>query len=146
MARIEAGLETPQTLNGPVRAWQPDEGAAAPDGGPRGSGVLDMAPADSGWELQIDTEPSQFRGLTRVTVKALKRASEGSDQTEASYTLRQLVRLGGKGEDTAGSADSLADEAKRGLETITPAQKGGDAGAARAAPRSNAAARQGSKR
>jgi type II secretory pathway pseudopilin PulG len=106
MAKIEAGLETPQTLNGPVRAWEPE-------GEIRGGGVVDSLPADSGWELKIDTEPSQFAGLTRVTVRALKQ-SAGAER--ASYTLRQLVRLGGKGEDRAGGTDALAEEAKRGAD------------------------------
>lgn len=130
MAQLEAGLGTAQSLNGPVKAWSPEEqgasgpgvgsgaaGAAADDAPPvRGSGVLATMPADSGWELQIDTEPSQFRGLTRVTVKAFKHAAGGpvGEAAGPSYTLRQLVRLSGKGEDVAGSADSLADQAKKG--------------------------------
>lgn len=119
MAKMEAGLGTPQSLNGPVRAWGADEESAAGPSGEgtsvKGSGVLEAAATDSGWELRIDTEPSQFRGLTRVTVKAFK--SGAGDEAVASYTLRQLVRLSGKGEDVAGGADALAEQAKKGLES-----------------------------
>jgi hypothetical protein len=97
MAKIEAGIETAQTLNGPVE--RSAEGAASVGG--------------EGWELEIDTEPSQFRGLTRVTVNAVKRAE---DRLETEYRLVQLVRLGGKGEDRAGEEDAIAEKAREGLE------------------------------
>ena len=108
MAKIEAGVETPQTLNGPVKPWtatgESTDGDAAP-------GQLPES-----WELQIDTEPTQFRGLTKVTVTAVKHeGAENSDRLVASYTLKQLVRLSGKGEDQVGTEDPLASEARRGL-------------------------------
>lgn len=99
MAKIEAGIETAQTLNGPVE--RSAEGAAAVSG--------------EGWELEIDAEPSQFRGLTRVSVSAVKRVGEAA-RVEAEYSLVQLVRLGGKGEDRAGEEDSIAEKARQGLE------------------------------
>jgi hypothetical protein len=74
MARIEAGLATPETLNGPLKSWE--------EGAPSGS-----------WSLEVQTEPSQFEGLTKVSVRAFKQAAAGSDQELASYTLHQLVRL-----------------------------------------------------
>jgi Tfp pilus assembly protein PilV len=98
MAKIEAGIETAQTLNGPVQKQADSVG---------GSGD------PSGWELQIDTDLSQFRGLTRVSIQAIKRV--GAGQIEAQYTLVQLVRLGGKGEDRAGEDDVLAEKARQGL-------------------------------
>lgn len=116
MARIEAGLGTPQTLDGPVRAWpESDDGRREEDltEGIYGGGGI--APPPSGWEVEIQTEPSGFAGLTKVSVRALKRATPGSDQVAAEYTLHQLVRLGGKGEDRAGAEDELAEEARRGL-------------------------------
>jgi hypothetical protein len=107
MAKMEAGIETPQTLSGPVHAWSAEEaGFKTTSGETRGGGVVDAVPIDSEWELQVDTEASQFHGLTRVTVKAFRRAGEGSDRMLASYTLRQLVRLGGKGADSVGGADA----------------------------------------
>lgn len=104
IAKIEAGIETPQTLNGPVERQA--EGS--------------KAETSQGWELEIGTDASQFRGLTRVQVRAVKRAS---DRVEAEYTLVQLVRLGGKGEDRAGDADSIAERAQQGLD-----RNGGGAG------------------
>lgn len=92
MARIEAGIADPIALNGPVRAWEDEEG---------GPGV-DMSPRGSGWELAIETEPSEFAGLTRVSVTARRTAERSLPTGAASYTLHQLVRLSGKGEDTAG--------------------------------------------
>jgi hypothetical protein len=117
MARIEAGIGTPQTLNGPVLAWPESDDARAEDD-ESGDGIISsggIAPPESGWELEIDTEPSEFTGLTKITVRAIKRAAPDSEQLVAEYTLRQLVRLSGKGEDRAGGEDALAAEAKRGL-------------------------------
>ena len=101
MAKIEAGIETAQTLHGPVERQA------------EGSGTAPAPP--SGWELEIDTEPSQFRGLTRVSVVALKRGTGKEVQVEAEYKLVQLVRLSGKGEDRAGEEDALAEKAREGL-------------------------------
>lgn len=123
MAKLEAGLGTAESLSGPVKAW-PEGDDGRPTDAAAGEGPVDLsevhldnagiAAAPSGWEVQIETDQSQFPGLTRVTVRAFKRAGQG-DKTEAEYTLRQLVRLSGKGEDRAGAADSLAEEAKKGL-------------------------------
>jgi len=89
MGRLEAGLDTPRTLNGPVKA----------------GGELVTPPGK--WELKIESEPSQFTGLTRVTVVA-RRVEEKSDNTVASCTLRQLVRLGARAKDVPGDADVMA--------------------------------------
>lgn len=127
MARIEAGLGTPVTLNGPVRAWpESDDGRREEDltDGSLGSGGI--APEETGWEVEIETDPSSFPGLTTVSVRAIKRSPPGSATVAAEYTLRQLVRLGGKGEDAAGSRDALADEAQRGLREGS-ARMGGNA-------------------
>jgi hypothetical protein len=71
MARVEAGIASPDTLNGPV---------------------LDENGEKSGaWALEVQTEPSQFEGLAKVTVRAIK---HGVGESElASFTLHQLVRL-----------------------------------------------------
>jgi Tfp pilus assembly protein PilV len=114
MAKIEAGIETAQTLNGPVE--RSAEGAAAVGG-----------VGGEGWELEIDTEPSQFRGLTRVSVNAVKRVGEAA-RVEAEYLLVQLVRLGGKGEDRAGEEDSIAEKARQGLERQPGSGSGAPAG------------------
>lgn len=107
MAKIEAGIDTPQTLNGPLER-QPGEESQ-----------------HSGWELRIETEPSQFRGLTRVTVEAVKRGEGAAESLQADYKLIQLVRLSGKGEDKAGDQDSLAQKAQQRLsKPPTPPEKG----------------------
>jgi type II secretory pathway pseudopilin PulG len=133
MAKMEAGIGTPRTLNGPVRAWPGDDQGVETSGGAdkpvKGGGVLDAAGTDSLWELKIDTEPSQFTGLTKVTVTAVKHVAPDSDRVEASYTLRQLVRLSSKGEERAGTEDDLADQARRGAQEpqrpTSPATPGG---------------------
>lgn len=106
MAKMEAGIETPQTLNGPLE---------------RGEEGADLT--GRGWELDIETDASQFRGLTRVTVTALKRSSSGA-AIETSYKLVQLVRLGSKGEDSAGQEDAISERARRGMERA-PARREG---------------------
>lgn len=82
MAQIEAGLGTPETMNGPVPEWRDDRDASFDESLP--TGAL--------WHLEVTTEPSQFEGLTRVSVRAYKQAA-ASEQELASFTLVQLVRL-----------------------------------------------------
>lgn len=110
MAKIEAGIATPQTLNGPVAPWDPGEDTGEESGTEIGSGFSDAPPEASGWELEILTEPSAFEGLTLVSVKAMRRAGEASERVRAAYTLRQLVRLGGGGSETAGDQDPMAEK------------------------------------
>jgi hypothetical protein len=112
MAMLEAGISTPRTLNGEVRSWSEaqlrEDEFAFGFGGDSGGGA--------GWELEIGTEPSEFDGLTRVTVHAFRRVSRNSDQLAASYTLRQLVRLSAAADDEAGEEDPLMEEARRGAQ------------------------------
>jgi hypothetical protein len=109
MARLEAGLATPQTLPGPVPRWEDDADAwLGDDAAAESGGFADAAPRPSGWELDVETEPSRFAGLTLVTVTASKRAGE---VIEATYTLRQLVRLGRGGEDGAGDLEEFVEDA-----------------------------------
>src|SRR5262249_41628750 len=100
MAKMEAGVETPQTLNGPGRAWSAEEGGSGGD-------------TAAAWGVQSDRGPTQVRGLTKGTGTAGKQGPGG--KPEVSYTLRQLVRLSGKGEERVGEEDALAAEARRGL-------------------------------
>lgn len=125
MARIEAGLDTPQSLTGPVPLWEDDAEAWEADellGGPGGQGIefADAPPRPSLWEIEVETEPSSFSGLTEVTVRTLKRSSANSEELTASYTLRQLVRLVSKGEDKAGEPDELSESAARGARSTSP--------------------------
>lgn len=119
MARIEAGLDTPQSLAGPVPLWEDDAEAWEADellGGPGGPATqfADAPPRPSLWEVEVETEPSSFPGLTAVTVRAFKRASPSSDTLTADYALRQLVRMVSKGDDKAGEPDELSERAGRG--------------------------------
>jgi hypothetical protein len=107
MSRIEAGVDSPQALNGPVTSWLASVDADED---------FQKRPESLGWELQITNEPSQFRGLTRVTITALKRPQEDPERIVASFTLRQLVRLSGKGADTIGEQDDLGAAAARGAQ------------------------------
>jgi type II secretory pathway pseudopilin PulG len=119
MAKIEAGLATPLTLNGPVRSWLEEDA----ERGERHEGLSTRPEPAASWELDIQTTPSQFRGLTRVSITAMKHGG-GSGQPAASYTLHQLVRLGGKGEDRAGDEDPLVEIARRGAaERPAPARQ-----------------------
>jgi len=73
MAAIEAGLYRPAALNGPV----PVEGLFAEDdqdsGAVPASSPIGEAGADRpSWTLEIDTQPSEFPGLSLVTVSVLR--------------------------------------------------------------------------
>jgi hypothetical protein len=90
MSRLEAGLDTPRTLNGQVKF---EDGSSLPGGR---------------WELHVETDQSPLPGLAAVAVTA-RRLEEGkSEAVIASYTLRQLVRLGGRPEDKPGDPDPLS--------------------------------------
>lgn len=112
MARIEAGIDTPETLDGPVPAWEEGQ-----DGGTIQAG------GGGAWELDVRTDLSQFAGLTRVTVEAIRHPAPGDDRIVASYTLTQMVRLkGGLGAPEAtGSGDAIGDAQRKAL------KKGGGA-------------------
>lgn len=77
MARLEAGLATPETLSGPVRP-ESDDG-----------GVADV----SDWVLDIQTETSPFPELTNVSVTAMLAPGGDTEHPTSAFTLRQLVRL-----------------------------------------------------
>jgi Tfp pilus assembly protein PilV len=99
MAEIEAGIANPETMSGPVEDQASDDATSG-------------APGPGAWGLEVETEPSQFAGLSIVRVRAIRYASAGSDVEDTSATLRQLVKLGGLGAsggqgagDPAGSRD-----------------------------------------
>lgn len=107
MARLEAGLKSADELRGPVPVWsqhETDPGATA---------FEDDLPEPSGWELEVETEPSAFDGLTLVSVRALRR-NESTGEAGFATTLRQLVRISQRAEDTVGEQDELSEEAARG--------------------------------
>jgi type II secretory pathway pseudopilin PulG len=117
LSRIEAGIDTAETLSGPVPEWQDEESDPEFD---------DSPPAPTGWELTIRTTPfggvgrggeaATGGGLTLVEITALRR-DPGRAAPAVTFTLRQLVRLGAEGEDRVGDLDDIgraAERARRG--------------------------------
>ncbi len=104
MAKIEAGIARPETLNGPVPAWDErelGEGSAIDAG--EGLGPSDFSrepPARvSGWELEVRTRGSSFDGLAAVTIVARRRRGGGSESVSASFSVTQFVRLSSRAAD-----------------------------------------------
>lgn len=91
LARIESGLATPESVNGPVPDWPSDDPDAP-------TGFDDAAPTGV-WRIEITTEASQFPGLTKVSVTARR---DDPTLPPASFTLHQLVRLGASAVDAGG--------------------------------------------
>jgi type II secretory pathway component PulJ len=87
IALIEAGIETPESLHGPVRESSSDENSLPND--------EDDLDADR-LILHIDSSPSAFDGLTIITVRVLDSAQESEDRT--LFELRQLVALRPRGQ------------------------------------------------
>lgn len=100
LALIETGLARPETLNGPVEPWQPEQDDSMtgidPDDAPSS---FDAEPR---WALQIETEPSEYEGLTLVSVRAYRiDETESEIEGSPSVTLRRLVRLSASPPDAA---------------------------------------------
>ncbi|MBX3323368.1 MAG: hypothetical protein KF757_10290 [Phycisphaeraceae bacterium] len=127
MAMIEAGLADPVALHGPATRW--DESRFLDPDALVGSGEFDdLLPASapqasvvargSGleWFLDIETEAHEGTGLWLVTITARLAGPAGSSRDEASYSLRQLVRMGSAPDDIAGEEDELMDAARRGAD------------------------------
>ena len=123
MARIEAGLASPEALSGPASRWDGEQQASledALDPGAPLAPVDDVLFEETGWELLVETEPAPFDGLTLVTVTATFADPVRAGAPGASYTLRQLVRLGAGPDDPIGEEDALQREAQRGARTRRP--------------------------
>ncbi len=105
MAKIEAHLASPESLDGPVEDESEDRIA------------FDEGPVeDTGWELVVDREPSEFEGLSVVRVTA-RRVDPASERVLVSATLYQLVRVReDAGEDIVGEAGDLLDAAREGAD------------------------------
>lgn len=72
MAMIDAGIMSPETVQGPVDKWR--------------TGVT----GERDWRLTVDTQPSEFGSLVRVTIRVIR----GDDSTApALATLHQLIDL-----------------------------------------------------
>lgn len=109
IAQIEAGLGNAESLHGPVPSWR--ERVAAESGA---AWFDESLPAESGWELEVQTEPSQFDGLTLVRVRAILRASGDGDRVRAEYSMAQLVRLLDAADEGVGEEDDVAEAARAG--------------------------------
>jgi len=117
MARHEAGMARPEVLNGPVEPWASDpavwEGDSMVDpelGLGIGAPDVGLGSATPVWELEVESEPSEFAGLSIVHVRALRRDPADPGQISALASLEQLVRLRDAEQDIAGEADELLDE------------------------------------
>ena len=70
---------------------------------------------ESGWELEVLTEPSEFEGLSVVSITAM-RVDLTTGDISISHTLHQLVRLRDDTEDIVGEIDPLMEAAERGAD------------------------------
>ncbi len=114
LAQIEAGIATPESLSGPVPAWD-REAALVELGdelGPRSSDEigLDSGSAEpSGWLLEIEAQPSPYDGLTLISVRAVR-----EDDPGVNAVLHQLVRMGVEGAEGVGDLDEITERAGQG--------------------------------
>lgn len=116
MARIEAGIDDPAAIEGPVAVWDGRDDAMSASDFNLTDGPAAEPSGDTLWELEVRTIPSQFDGLSEVQVRAFRRVSERSGRVDASFTLTQLVRLGSREDDVVGEQGDLLEEAIRGAE------------------------------
>lgn len=125
MSSIECGLASAETLNGPVTPSE-DEADETFD---------ERLPSGAGWYLEIETEASQFDGLTLYRVKASKTlpsgVAGGKGREIASYTLHQLVRTAPWPDDE--SLPSIEDDSK-----AERSESAADAGSSSRPPRGDA--------
>jgi len=99
MALLEVGLASPESLDGSAPTWLD-------------RGEFDESAPVSPWTIEVETEPSAYTDLTLVTVTAVHEPTPGT--RDASFTLRQLIRLARLEEDTIGEEDKLVEQAERG--------------------------------
>lgn len=95
MGLIEAGVVSPEAVSGPAPEWDPEIDLES--AGPllaalaetSGSGGLDAR----GWMIEAEIEPTDFDGLSLVTVRASLVLGADPESPDAQATLRQFVRL-----------------------------------------------------
>ncbi|MFI4898232.1 MAG: hypothetical protein ACIARR_10440 [Phycisphaerales bacterium JB059] len=114
LAQIEAGIASPESLAGPVPAWDPAQAMAETEdtGGPRSSDEIELSDSTgepSGWSLEIESQLSPFTGLTLVSVRAHR-----DDAPGVGVTLHQLLRLRDDGPEGVGEVDEITEQAGGG--------------------------------
>ena len=100
MAQIEAGILSPEAMQGEVHKWMDPDGRWG------------ESPAWQGWRVEVDAEPAAVEGLTVVTIHVLKEA--GTTEAAPLYDLRQVVTLRPPEADGIGAEDPLAAELESG--------------------------------
>ncbi len=147
MARIEAGIAAPESMTGPAVRWSPEwlldaeRAAPGPEMDPGLPGVsleASLMPASGedgadgwdgvGWQLEVESEPSAYEGLSLVSVRAFLPGAD-PERARASFTLRQLVRLSPGAERPLGREDELTNELRRRPGAGGPGRPGGAGGA-----------------
>lgn len=114
LAQIEAGIASPESLAGPVPAWDPAQAMAelGDEAGPRSSDEIELpnqTGEPSGWSLEIETQLSPYTGLTLVSVRAHR-----DEAPQVGVTLHQLLRLRDDGPEGVGEVDEITERAGGG--------------------------------
>lgn len=107
IALMEAGIATPEQLDGHVPA-----GGLGSSWGEESGEFDDSPPEPSPWVLSVEATPSQFRGLSIVSVRASRLV--GDREQPVGFAMTQLVALASKEDDTAGELDPLGEAATEG--------------------------------
>ena len=98
--KIEAGILSPEAVQGEVHKWIDPEGRW---------GDLPMWRA---WRVEVDAEPAPVDGLTVVTIHVVK--DTGSGEAAPLYELRQVISLRPPEPDGIGAEDPLAADLESG--------------------------------
>lgn len=99
IAAIEAGVVTPQAAAASVRNGPGGAAWLAVDAD---NGLPESPEGEGRWRLDVQVEPSNWEGLTRVEASVFDRSSpEGAP---AVYAMTQLVRMVPEGTDSAGES------------------------------------------
>lgn len=88
LAKLRAGIASPESLIGPA-----DPRALAAGDDAAGAAFDNAPPEETGWEIEIDTEPTAFGGLTLARITARRADPQG--RTLAEATAAGLFRLAG---------------------------------------------------
>ena len=84
LAKIEAGIETPESLDGEIPVWVDEEATT-------GAAFDESIPEPSGWRLEIDSSRAGHADLTVVTVRAVRERATG--EISARFTASEFVRF-----------------------------------------------------